>query len=1012
MSLSEFLLAPWSTTFLTDLDTSKNDSNVAAHGGDGTFLSSLAALSILTITSHHHAHNSHASLILHHSRPAARLVPAPIRHHLRNREHGTRITVQELFGNMPVRVKHRIIKHDENLHEKEWRILKKQVVGRLLRWGMPIIFSLKSTENNKKLSIRGKDNLLSSNAETVQPSESFDISSIRSILSQAEYIEPSSWDEWIKTSVQASSIVIHGAISLQPAPSKHIQFISIGLKYLNSETNHILLDNINETFASSDFGMLEDISNFDSLPQTRDGENKRRKENEFRSKQLRASGKGVDRWPMFYIRIDLEDRLSRHWKSKSEPLESDSTLQSIINALNVMIKGFLNDYNFRPRIKRAKTSRVTFDKSPFEGPSRSKSQQILSQKGDIANSMIENPTSSTVNVNDNIGIGSTPASKLKFKKRNEKLERRISADILNSNITLPDFPRRSSQNEEIFSSWSRIKSGRLGTYEEFFSHKKKSEQKLQNLATKDVNDETLSGGSVSSGQGLVKTPGENASPESTIPDAVPMIAQEPLPTSIRASNDIEHVDTINSEQTHTNPEKIEDEIEETAEWLNPISRATVTVSARTGLVIRQPSRTASLDFTDSKALHQPNRKLFKTNSRLARHTSNPFITPKRDTWASKFFQTWRNPVFCPTEEAVPRISLEGPKVDASHVLQGRSLRCSEVDIQRAFTESSSLFSARISKNALMAAKVISQVDKKFILACMSLKPQFESAEKGLSHPQEILVLIDQHAADERIRVETLLATLCQRPRSQSNTDLSHHSDIESIMLPTPISFPIRAQERDLLIKQASYFAKWGIHYSLSEPQRGPKSARSSGCNVLVKELPEVIAERCRSDHKVLVDLIRGEAWKREGLEPKTTLASPQPLVAGSIETATVHDKQFSRSDEHDGWLTRIGDCPQGILDMVNSRSCRSAIMFNDELTTEECQTLVRSLAGCAFPFQCAHGRPSMIPLVQLGSNSSCFFQSGRETLGPHPGLVGGETEKDFCQAWRAWKAGMRKQGQT
>jgi len=51
--------------------------------------------------------------------------------------------------------------------------------------------------------------------------------------------------------------------------------------------------------------------------------------------------------------------------------------------------------------------------------------------------------------------------------------------------------------------------------------------------------------------------------------------------------------------------------------------------------------------------------------------------------------------------------------------------------------------------------------------------------------------------------------------------------------------------------------------------------------------------------------------------------------------------------------------------MLNSRACRSAIMFNDELSHEQCKVLIRRLADCAFPFQCAHGRPSLVPLVDL-----------------------------------------------
>ena len=44
-----------------------------------------------------------------------------------------------------------------------------------------------------------------------------------------------------------------------------------------------------------------------------------------------------------------------------------------------------------------------------------------------------------------------------------------------------------------------------------------------------------------------------------------------------------------------------------------------------------------------------------------------------------------------------------------------------------------------------------------------------------------------------------------------------------------------------------------------------------------------------------------------------------------------------------------------------------AIMFNDPLTKEDCAHLVERLSRCAFPFQCAHGRPSMAPILDLGT---------------------------------------------
>lgn len=42
-----------------------------------------------------------------------------------------------------------------------------------------------------------------------------------------------------------------------------------------------------------------------------------------------------------------------------------------------------------------------------------------------------------------------------------------------------------------------------------------------------------------------------------------------------------------------------------------------------------------------------------------------------------------------------------------------------------------------------------------------------------------------------------------------------------------------------------------------------------------------------------------------------------------------------------------------------------AIKFNHILSKEECCSLVSSLSSCQLPFQCAHGRPSIIPIADL-----------------------------------------------
>lgn len=71
-------------------------------------------------------------------------------------------------------------------------------------------------------------------------------------------------------------------------------------------------------------------------------------------------------------------------------------------------------------------------------------------------------------------------------------------------------------------------------------------------------------------------------------------------------------------------------------------------------------------------------------------------------------------------------------------------------------------------------------------------------------------------------------------------------------------------------------------------------------------------------------------------------------------------------------------------------------MFNDPLILEECSHLLDRLLQCAFPFQCAHGRPSMVPLVDLGDGMVQLGNLGKSS--PIDG--GGES---FGQAFRRWK---------
>ena len=68
-------------------------------------------------------------------------------------------------------------------------------------------------------------------------------------------------------------------------------------------------------------------------------------------------------------------------------------------------------------------------------------------------------------------------------------------------------------------------------------------------------------------------------------------------------------------------------------------------------------------------------------------------------------------------------------------------------------------------------------------------------------------------------------------------------------------------------------------------------------------------------------------------------------------------------------------------------------MFNDELTRDQCQTIVARLAKCKFPFQCAHGRPSLVPLVDV---RRVDMRAGMQ-----------QRDGSFGAAFRKWKEDMK-----
>lgn len=192
--------------------------------------------------------------------------------------------------------------------------------------------------------------------------------------------------------------------------------------------------------------------------------------------------------------------------------------------------------------------------------------------------------------------------------------------------------------------------------------------------------------------------------------------------------------------------------------------------------------------------------------------------------------------------------------------------------------------SRFTKADLRGAEVLGQVDRKFIVCVIASKPhRAETTEEFLNEeagafPEKSLVLIDQHAADERVRVERLMAELCL-DMSASPGDSGHTSEDQDQapstncigtrrrVLQPPVLVLLTSPEVDTLSRNTDIknaFSRWGIEFEsfgeskpechdgsamdfLSTKLRAKDDAIDHGyAQVAVKTVPEVVADKVRS----------------------------------------------------------------------------------------------------------------------------------------------------------------------
>ncbi|KAI3747662.1 hypothetical protein L6452_10231 [Arctium lappa] len=193
----------------------------------------------------------------------------------------------------------------------------------------------------------------------------------------------------------------------------------------------------------------------------------------------------------------------------------------------------------------------------------------------------------------------------------------------------------------------------------------------------------------------------------------------------------------------------------------------------------------------------------------------------------------------------------------------------------------SLLPKSITKRCLEDSKVLQQVDKKFI-------PVVGGG---------ILAIIDQHAADERIRLE----------------------DLRGKILPE-IGY-------QLLKNYSEQIQKWGWVSNFH--------AQSS------------------------VSFKKNLNFLHNQRSVATLTAVPCILGVNLTDVDLLEFLQQLADTDGSSVI------PPAVLRVLNFKACRGAIMFGDALLPSECSIIVEELKRTTLSFQCAHGRPTTAPLVNL-----------------------------------------------
>eukprot|EP00057_Strongylocentrotus_purpuratus_P030030 XP_780519.3 PREDICTED: DNA mismatch repair protein Mlh3 [Strongylocentrotus purpuratus] len=276
---------------------------------------------------------------------------------------------------------------------------------------------------------------------------------------------------------------------------------------------------------------------------------------------------------------------------------------------------------------------------------------------------------------------------------------------------------------------------------------------------------------------------------------------------------------------------------------------------------------------------------------------------------------------CATDEAPHFLKSDQAETGCRFLTSNVSEGLSSVDAKFQAMVLSSLNPCQFTKAMFNSIKVLGQVDTKFI-ACL-VNSDYDKNPAGESN---LLILVDQHAAHERIRLEMLIQDAYTPRVDTDDIDNDKTRCIRTSEVTPALRIGLSPSELRLLEAYSPKMKRIGIEYTLS------------GDSAMVTHLPACFVEKEANELK------RGR----------------QTIATSMAETLI---KEVLDSIQHQSGA--VSSLPKTITRILNSQACHGAIKFGDTLDRDECKTLIGQLSSCDLPFQCAHGRPALMPIFDF-----------------------------------------------